>query len=80
MVHLQGLTDTTERSQDFILMGESGQRLLCIETELYRCISHRLLGFRLAPPVVGRKINLTALRPLTSQKLLDTYLEEGLFF
>ncbi len=31
----------------------------------------------MAPPVVGRRINLTALRPITSEKLLATYFEKG---
>jgi len=37
----------------------------------------RILGFRIAPPVVGRKINLNALRPVTSQALLSTYFLKG---
>ena len=37
----------------------------------------RILGFRIAPPVVGRKLNLTALKPVTSDKLLETYFIKG---
>lgn len=33
----------------------------------------RLLGFRIAPPVVGRRVNLTALWPLTTKSLRSTY-------
>ena len=40
-------------------------------------VANRLLGFRLAPPVVGRVIDLTALKSVTSQKLLDTYFMQG---
>lgn len=35
-----------------------------------------ILGYRLAPPVAGRKINLTELLPVTSKALHDTYLTE----
>ena len=31
----------------------------------------------MAPPVVGRKINLTELKPVTSEKLLKTYFTTG---
>ena len=40
-------------------------------------VANRLLGFRLAPPVVGRVIDLDTLRNVTSQKLLDTYFMQG---
>lgn len=36
-----------------------------------------LLGFRLAPPVVGRIVDLNAIKSVTSQKLLDTYFMKG---
>lgn len=36
-----------------------------------------LLGFRLAPPVVGRVIDLNGIKSVTSQKLLDTYFMKG---
>ena len=39
--------------------------------------SFSLLGFRLAPPVVGRVIDLNAIKHVTSQKLLDTYFMKG---
>lgn len=38
---------------------------------------NRILGFRIAPPVVGRVLNLTQLKPVTSEKLLATYFKEG---
>ena len=41
-------------------------------------VSHSILGFRLAPPVVGRKINLTTLASVTTDKLRATYLDRGL--
>ena len=31
----------------------------------------------MAPPVAGRKINLTSLLPVTTKALYDTYLTEG---
>ena len=37
----------------------------------------RLLGFRIAPPVVGRRINLTALWPVTSPALRETFFQDG---
>ena len=38
-----------------------------------------ILGFRLAPPVVGRRINLTELLPVTSKSLLKTYVKKGIY-
>lgn len=37
---------------------------------------HRLLGFQIAPPVVGRRINLTAVWPVTSAALRETYFQD----
>lgn len=39
---------------------------------------HRILGFRIAPPVVGRILNLTQLKPITANKLLKTYFNQGI--
>lgn len=36
-----------------------------------------VLEFNIAPPVVGRVLNLTQLKPLTSEKLLKTYFKRG---
>jgi hypothetical protein len=36
-----------------------------------------LLGFKLAPPVVGRRLNLTYLLPVTTKELKDTYTTEN---
>ena len=38
----------------------------------------RILGFRLAPPVAGRRLNLTSLLPVTTKKLHDTYVVKGI--
>ena len=39
---------------------------------------YSLLGFRLAPPVVGRVVDLNAIKTVTSQRLLDTYFMKGM--
>ncbi len=39
---------------------------------------YRILGFGLAPPVAGRKINLTQLIPVTEKKLFETYVMKGI--
>ena len=36
-----------------------------------------ILGFRMAPPVVGRVLNLTKLNAVTSEKLAKTYFKDG---
>ena len=41
---------------------------------------HSILGFRIAPPVVGRKLNLTQLKPITTTGLQATYLQKGMTF
>ncbi len=41
------------------------------------CVVYRILGFRIAPPVVGRVVNLTQLKPVTSTKLSETYFWKG---
>ncbi len=38
----------------------------------------RILDFRLAPPVVGRVLNLSQLAPVTSEKLMKTYFKDGM--
>ncbi len=39
-----------------------------------------ILGFRIAPPVVGRRLNLTQLKPVTTTGLQATYLMKGMKF
>ena len=42
-------------------------------------VINSILGLRLAPPVVGRRINLTELLPVTSKSLLKTYVKKGIY-
>lgn len=72
---MQDLTGTMGRLQASTWMG--GCALFgvgLVDTSLL----YRILGFRLAPPVVGRVLNLTHLAPVTSSKLLQTYFQEGM--
>lgn len=39
---------------------------------------YSILGFRIAPPVVGRRLNLTQLKPVTTTGLQATYLMKGI--
>lgn len=41
-------------------------------------VLYSILGFRIAPPVVGRKLNLTELKPVTTTGLQATYLKKGM--
>ena len=79
---MQDLTDTLERLLAFTWTGEGGReggRLAGFTTDFAAfLIPDRILGFRIAPPVVGRILNLTALRRVTSEKLNRTYLKDGM--
>ena len=48
-----------------------------VNTLAVHIVSFSLLGFRLAPPVVGRVIDLNDIKHVTSQKLLETYFMKG---
>ena len=68
-------------SQAFLHLQYVMKSLIGIKVNLAFLAPHlspcRILGFRIAPPVVGRKIDLNALRPVTSQTLLSTYFLKG---
>ena len=68
------------------LVSSSSACLFTIDTVCYSvCVPlvlchSRLLGFRIAPPVVGRRVNLTALLPITTQTLRSTYVKNDSTF
>lgn len=49
----------------------------CVQAMMYYGINS-ILGFRIAPPVVGRMLNLTRLKPVTTTGLQATYLMKGM--
>ncbi|XP_065917150.1 glycosaminoglycan xylosylkinase-like isoform X2 [Dysidea avara] len=63
--------------RDYVVPGEPYAGFDMHTAEIVGFYLDGLLGFRLAPPVVGRVIDLTALKSVTSQKLLDTYFMQG---
>lgn len=70
----------------FVLSGEttlvmSGEVFISAALDCVACscpVSRRILGFRRAPLVVGRYINLrTEIKPVATEQLLSTFLMQG---